>query len=261
MAGLFGGLSNFLFGQAPGATFDPQQYLNQMSQMDAQIQALFDNAPKSNVVGSQQFAQIQSLLAPGANGGLSSPLQAQYNSGSLLNALNASQAGALSQSHAQQNNLAGSSIAQQGLENASMQQTLANSGLLASLYGNQNQNMGMLAQLLSQGSEFDVGQNNAMIQAHAGALGGIAHQDMSMAGTGMNQNYQSSLADFQNQGQLGVGLLKMAPFLGSLLGGMGGAGGGGGGMAGMPGLNLAGSGYSMPGFGGMAGMGGGGYRP
>ncbi len=217
--GLFGGLSQMLFGSAPGASFDPSVYLTQMSNIDSQIQGLYDNAPKSNILGSPAFAQIQSLLAPGANGGLSTPLQGQYSAGALINALNASRAGAQAQSSAQARNLSGSSIEAQGMENASMQETLANSGLLASLYGLQNQNTGQLAGLLGQGSEFDVSQNNALL----------------------------------NAGNLGNSLLS-ALTMGFMMPGGGGAAGGAGG-AGMP---FAGGDAGM-GWGGSAGYGSGMY--
>ncbi len=251
--GLFGGLSQMLFGSAPGASFDPSVYLTQMSNIDSQIQGLYDNAPKSNILGSPAFAQIQSLLAPGANGGLSTPLQGQYSAGALINALNASRAGAQAQSSAQARNLSGSSIEAQGMENASMQETLANSGLLASLYGLQNQNTGQLAGLLGQGSEFDVSQNNALLNAHAMALGNIAGGDRSMAQMGFQQNQNANLAQYQNAGNLGNSLLS-ALTMGFMMPGGGGAAGGAGG-AGMP---FAGGDAGM-GWGGSAGYGSGMY--
>lgn len=207
-SGLFSGLSNVLFGSAPSV--DYSQYLAQMRDLDSQINALYSGAPKADVVGSPQFAQIQSLLAPGAGGSLSSPLLAMYNSGALTNNMNAGAAGALTLSGIQGRNLGGSSVENQALENVGLQNTLANSGLLASLYGLQNQNTGQLAGLLSQGTEFDVAQNNALLNAQAAALGGQASMYGSLAQQGIGQNYQSQLANYQTAGQLGSSLIGSA---------------------------------------------------
>ena len=232
MAGLLGGVSDMLFGSAPGASFDPSVYLQQMQQIDNQIQSLYANAPQANVLGSPAFSQIQSLLAPNANGTLSNPLQAQYNAGAQTNALNASAAGAQAQSQAQSRNLAGSSIEAQGTENATMQQTLANSGLLASLYGLQNNNSNSLASLLNSGAQFDQSQNQNLLNSQAGALGQVAQGYGSIAGMGLGQNYQSGLATYQNAGNLGNSLLSAGLIYALTPGAAAGAGAAGAGGAG-----------------------------
>jgi hypothetical protein len=235
--GLFGGLSDAFFGSAPG--FDYSGYLDMMGKMDAQVNELFANAPQSNILGGQAYTDIRSLLGPtggmgGVGGlGLSPGLLAMYNAGSQRNALDASANGAMAQSGIQARNLGGSSIEQQALQAAQFQGGMANSSLLASLYGLQNQNTSQLAGMLGQGAQFDVSANNALLGMHANALMGMAGQYGSLAGQGMGMDYQGKLAGYQNAGNLGNSLIGAGATAG-MLGGMGafsgGAGAGGGSM-------------------------------
>lgn len=98
------------------------------------------------------YKTLLSMLGPGPNGGLNSNLQNQYTSGSQLIGLQTQGNVAQAMSSGQGRGLGGSSIAAQGVENAQFGGQLADASLLSSLYGQQNQNTGMLAQDLVSGS-------------------------------------------------------------------------------------------------------------
>lgn len=247
--GLLGGVSNFLYGSAPGAGFDPMVYLARMREIENQISSLYASAPKSDVINSPAFSRISGYLSPNANGSLSTPLAAMYASGSQMNALNAgaNQASALTQ--VKNRGLSGSSIEAQVLENQGMNASLANSSLLASLYGLQNNNTSQLSGLLGQGQEFDVSQNNSMLNSRADALARIASGYGGVASQGMQMNQASNMAQYQNNGNLTNGLLSALTMY-SMMPGGGSTPGGGGGFATSPSMTLPGSGYGMPGFGG-----------
>src|ERR1035437_1481327 len=101
---------------------------------------------------SQTYQNMAGLLGAGPNGGLNSNLMAQYNQGAGMIAQNTRGNVAQAMSGAQGRGLGGSSIAAQGVENAQFGGQMADASLMSSLYGQQNQNTGMLAQDIASGS-------------------------------------------------------------------------------------------------------------
>lgn len=98
------------------------------------------------------YKTLMSMLGPGPGGTLNPNLQAQYTSGSQLIGLNTQGNVAQAMSSAQGRGLGGSSIAAQGVENAQFGGQMADASLLGSLYSQQNQNTGQLAQDVFAGS-------------------------------------------------------------------------------------------------------------
>lgn len=105
---------------------------------------------------SPTYQSLLGLIGPGANGALNPNLAAEYSSGSALIGQQTGQNTASALSGAQGRGLGGSSIAEQGVENAQFQGTMADSSLLASLYGQQNQNTASLAGDLVSGSNSEM---------------------------------------------------------------------------------------------------------
>ncbi len=102
------------------------------------------------------YQTLMGLIGPGPNGGLNQNLQNQYTSGSQLIGLNTQSNVASAMSGAQGRGLGGSSIAAQGVENAQFGGQMADASLLSSLYGQQNQNTGQLAQDVVSGSNSEM---------------------------------------------------------------------------------------------------------
>lgn len=123
------------------------------SALDAYTQAsLTALAGGVDYTQSPTYQSLQALLGPGQGGGLNASLMGQYNAAQPLIQQQVGQAAALAESGAQGRGLGGSSIAAQGIENATQQGTLADASLLGSLYGEQNQNTEALASDLFAGS-------------------------------------------------------------------------------------------------------------
>lgn len=118
------------------------------------------SAPTTDIFSSDAFAQIQKLLGPGAGGGLSPALMAMFSQGQKTNALNTSAAVAGAKSDAVGRGLEGSTVESQGVQNAKFTGSMADSNLMAQLFGLQNQNSGSLASMLFQGQQ----GNDAQIQ-------------------------------------------------------------------------------------------------
>lgn len=160
------------------------------------------------------YKTLLSMLGPGAGGGLNPNLAAQYTSGSQLIGQQTGANEAAAMSTVQGRGLGGSSIQAQAVENAGFQGTMANASLLSSLYGQQNQNQGMLAQDLVSGSNSEMtsllgiyesaGTSAANIQMYSDAL------REALAAAGMSAGAQRDAGIFGGAGALAGGLLSNA---------------------------------------------------
>lgn len=109
-------------------------------------------APGGDYSQTATYKKLQDMLGPGAGGGLNANLMAQYTQGQSLIGQGTQANVASAMSSGQGRGLGGSSIAAQGVESAKYQGTMAESSLMSSLYGQQNQNTTQLAGYLAQGS-------------------------------------------------------------------------------------------------------------
>lgn len=160
------------------------------------------------------YKTLLSMLGPGANGGLNQNLQNQYTSGSQLIGLQTQGNVASAMSSGQGRGLGGSSIAAQGVENAQFGGQMADASLLSSLYGQQNQNTGQLAQDLVSGSNSEMtsllgiyesaGTSAANIQMYSDAL----KEALSAAHVSAGASRDAGI--FGGIGALGGGLLSNA---------------------------------------------------
>ena len=158
------------------------------------------------------YQTLLSMLGPGPNGGLNSNLQAQYTSGSALIGQQTGQNEAAAMSGVQGRGLGGSSIQAQAVENAGFQGTMADSSLLASLYGQQNANTGQLAQDLVSGSNTEL---TSLLGIYDSA--GTSAANMQMYSQGLQEalsaahasaNAQQNAGIFGGVGAIGGGLLS-----------------------------------------------------
>lgn len=158
------------------------------------------------------YKTLLSMLGPGANGGLNPNLAAQYTSGSALIGQQTGANEATAMSGVQGRGLGGSSIQAQAVENAGFQGTMADSSLLASLYGQQNQNTGMLAQDLVSGSNTELssllgiydsaGTSAANMQMYSQGL----QEALAAANSAANASQNAGIAS--GLGAVGGGLLS-----------------------------------------------------
>ena len=154
------------------------------------------------------YKTLLSMLGPGANGGLNPNLQAQYAAGSQLIGQQTGQNEAAAMSGVQGRGLGGSSIQAQAVENAGFQGTMADSSLLASLYGQQNANTGQLAQDLVSGSNTEL---TSLLGIYDSA--GTSAANMQMYSQGLQEALAAAHASADAQQNAG-----MFQGIGSLLG-------------------------------------------
>ena len=140
-----------------------------------------------NYQANPTYGQLASLLGPGPNGGLNSNLMAQYNQGAQIIGQNTGANEAQAMSTAQGNGLGGSTIAAQGVENAQFGGQMADSSLMASLYGQQNQNTSQLASDLFSGSQSDL---SSLLSLYDSA--GTSAANMAMYGEGLTAAMQQA---------------------------------------------------------------------
>ena len=184
--------------------------------LDAYTQAGLNAVPGGGDYSqSGTYAQLQSMLGPGANGGLNASLMGQYNAAQPLIAQQTGAATAQALSGAQGNGLGGSSIAAQGVENAETQGTMADASLLSSLYGEQNSNTNALAGDLASGQN---ATTSDLLSLYDSA--GTSAANMQMYSEGLQAALQE--AQIAGSAQQNAGMFSG---LGSLAGGLLGAGG------------------------------------
>ncbi len=180
--------------------------------LDAYTQAgLSALAPGGDYTQTAAYKSIAGLLGPGKGGGLSDPLQAQYNAGAQLNELTGQQNVAAAKSGAQGRGLGGSSIEAQGVENANFGTTMANTSLYGALAGVQNQNTGMLAQDIASG---DQAQLSDLLSIYNNA--GTSAANMKMYSQGLQEALAAANASANAQQNAGI-----FSGIGSAVGGIG----------------------------------------
>jgi hypothetical protein len=164
-----------------------------------------------NYSTSPTYQTLQSMLGPGANGGLNASLMGQYNAAQPLIAQQTGQNVAQAMSTAEGRGLGGSSIAAQGVENAEFQGSMQDASLLSSLYGQQNQDISQLAGDLFTGS----GQMTSDLLGIYDSAGTSA-ANMQMYSEGLQEALQA--AQIAGNAQQNAGIFQGA---GSAIGGIG----------------------------------------
>ena len=191
----------------------------QSNYLDSAIPEL-RNSPNPNILNSDAFAKIRALLAPPTDGGLNPNLQGMYDSGARSNAMGASAAGASAKSDAVGRGLEGSSVEAYGVNNAKFAESMANSDLMAKLFGMQNQNSNNLAGMEFQGASAEDTQVEDRLKLLMQLLSGQSESNanIGMFNTEMDANNQ--LADKQMMSNLmGALITGGASIYGKSLGG------------------------------------------